>query len=298
MLDKWRHSQQTNLRARQLPAHNASRRKPCRSRDRRRAARLSWLPVAAAVAGGGVFLALSDGGQAVRDTKPLLVQLDRLAPMVGLGLSKASLTGFEMTSDNDVFDALQLDRTRSLLMFDATAARRRIEALPWVAKARIKRTFPNRIDIAIDERKPVAIWRGDDSDYLIDDDGRRLAPVGQGFRTGLPIVQGRGAAPAAKHLFKTLSHWPELRRHFAYADFVDRRRWTINLTGHRAVHLPEDFPARAIARLMAGKRGQRLIDRADAVIDLRLPATAILSQAHRPATASGFVVGQSRGRRG
>ena len=91
-----------------------------------------WPVVAAAVVVVGTFALLTSFGSANRKSAPFIavVELDRLATLLGLGLTQVQLSGHRFTTDTAVFDALELERVRSLYSFDALAARARIEKLP------------------------------------------------------------------------------------------------------------------------------------------------------------------------
>ncbi|HUS95131.1 MAG TPA: FtsQ-type POTRA domain-containing protein, partial [Hyphomicrobiaceae bacterium] len=118
-----------------------------RSRRRNRVRHLltRFLPMGAAVFGGFCFLLLTDGGRLVRRADPLVMQLDRVAERLGLGIDQASVSGHRMTSSSDIFKALNLKEVRSLVRFDSAEARRRIEALPWIEKAQVLSVLPNRL---------------------------------------------------------------------------------------------------------------------------------------------------------
>ena len=99
----------------------------------------------------------------------------RVAEAAGFTLHQVSLSGLRFTPDTAVFEALDLPAATTLLTFDARRARARIEALPWVAQARIERVFPDGLAVRVIERQPLAIWRNGTRYYVIDRHGRRLA---------------------------------------------------------------------------------------------------------------------------
>ena len=101
----------------------------------RRTGRITLL--VAALIGAAAFVALTHGGSNARQARPFLDEADRLAERAGLGVRQVFLTGHRMTSDDDIFDALDLTHARSLLRFDSQAARTRIERLPWIKTANI-----------------------------------------------------------------------------------------------------------------------------------------------------------------
>ena len=64
-----------------------------------------------------------------------------------------------------------------MLSFDSRAAQDRIERLPWVERASVERVLPDRLEVRVSERSPVAVWRRGDRNFLIDGSGRVLAAI-------------------------------------------------------------------------------------------------------------------------
>ena len=65
----------------------------------------------------------------------------------------------------------------------------RLQSHPWVRAARVQREFPNRLNIEIEERRPVAIVRLDELNY-VDRGGRILVPLRDGDSRDFPLISG------------------------------------------------------------------------------------------------------------
>ncbi len=144
------------------------------------------------LSGALAFMLLTDGGRQTRGIAPLLPDPDQVLSWTGLRIDQVALSGQRFASDTDIFDALDLPNAHSLLSFDSTAARERIERLPWVATARIARIFPGTLDVHVSERKPAALWLRGGHEYLIDAEGRTLSQAQARSRAGLAARVGRG----------------------------------------------------------------------------------------------------------
>jgi cell division protein FtsQ len=177
--------------------------------------------------------------------------IERLLERMGFGLRQASVTGYRYTADSAVFDALQLEHARTLLFFDSRAAQRRIEALPWVATATIARILPDRVEVRITERTPIAIWQRSEHSFLIDATGRVLSEVAADTNAQLPRVAGEGAAAAAAELLALLRAYPSLEQQMAVAERVGERRWTLWLSDGGGILLPAEAAGEALARAVA-----------------------------------------------
>ena len=259
------------------PIAARSRRAPAR-----RTTRLRRLGLHAGVAGALVFALLASVGGGSRDAPWRPPTLDELAARAGLGIDQVSVSGHRFTPDADILDALDLANVRSHAGLDVRAARERIERLPWVRTATIGRELPDRLDISILERTPYAVWSVGGRDVLVDDAGRRLGPVPPGAFEHLPRIAGLGAGEEAQRLFSLLEGFPDVAARLTLAERIGERRWSLTLGGATVVHLPAAAIEQALAELVSGRPGARLLDRPVAMIDLRAPGRVIVRKRPSP----------------
>ena len=74
---------------------------------------------------------------------------------------------------------------------DLSAARRAFEAVPWVRQAVVKREFPNRLRVVLQEHHPVALWGPEGESRLLGDRGEVFeANVGDVEQDDLPRLAG------------------------------------------------------------------------------------------------------------
>jgi cell division protein FtsQ len=217
------------------------------SRPRRRAALLTRPTLLI----GAALVSFATSAHLHSATAAYAAGIERLLEHLGFGLRQASVTGYRYTADSAVFDALRLEHARTLLFFDSRAAQRRIEALPWVATASIARILPDRIEVRITERTPIAIWQRAEKSFLIDATGRVLSPVAADTTAQLPRVAGEGAAVAAAELLTLLGAYPSLAQQLAVAERVGERRWTLWLSDGGGILLPAEGAEDALARAVA-----------------------------------------------
>ncbi len=233
--------------------------------------RRSLTPLVTAVVGGGMlFAALSGFGRVTRIVDPLPRQIDATLAAAGFGINEIALSGHRYTLDTDIFAALGLDDTQTFARFDASAARARIEALPWVDTATVNRLLPDQLRIEIRERQPMAVWVHDGREALIDQRGRVLASLTPGSAPHLPRFAGMGAASAASALLAALSRHPELARRVETSIRVGERRWSLVLAGNIKLELPADLEAEALERISGGGLAGVDLNHMNQIVDLRL----------------------------
>jgi cell division protein FtsQ len=74
---------------------------------------------------------------------------------------------------------------------DLVAAREAFEAAPWVRKAVVRRDFPNRLRVQLEEHKAVALWGADSESRLVNSFGEVFeANAGDVEQEGLPRLSG------------------------------------------------------------------------------------------------------------
>lgn len=263
-----------------LPRHRALHR--ARSAPVRLALRFAQL---AALAGIAFFAAAgASGGSRLAD--PLPLELDRLIVSGGFGVHEVSLSGHRFTPDTDIYAALALDDAGSILRYDVTAARERIESLAWIDTASVVRVLPDKLAVRVTERQPAAVWQQNGRSALVDRSGRVLAYLAGSNLPPLPRVAGPGAPAAVGPLLAALEPHTALVARVAVAHRIGERRWTLELTNKLRIHLPADREGEALLRLMHAEAKDGLLDRPGRAIDLRRTGIiTIASDTQSPAAA-------------
>jgi cell division protein FtsQ len=210
--------------------------------------------------------------------------LAAIASSSGLGIDSVKISGQSETSEVDVLNRLGLGSYPSLLTFDVDGARSRVESLPWVAEATIRKLYPDTLDIAISERTPFAIWQHGASVTLIDRDGRLIAnTVGERY-SRLPMVVGDGAGPRASEFTDLVAGFPSIQSRLKAGVLVAERRWNVVLGNGIEILLPESQPQAALAQLVELDETKGLLDRDITAVDLRLPDRIVVRLSQRAAS--------------
>lgn len=195
----------------------------------------------------------------------------------GLAIENVQITGQSETSEVDVLSQLALGDYPSLVTFDVDAGKARIEAMPWVKEARIKKLYPDTLQIAITERSPFAIWQHDGGVVsLIDKDGKVIIDdVGERY-SRLPFVVGDGAEARAQEYVDLVEGVPELKNRIHAGVLISNRRWNVVLDNGVQLLLPEKDPGGALVAVAALDTQNNLLSRDISAVDLRAPERLIV----------------------
>ena len=202
-----------------------------------------------------------------------LTVVSALTAWSGLAIDEVQITGQSETSEVDVLDRLAMGPFPSLVTFDVESARERIEALPWVDQATIRKLYPDTLQVAIAERQPFAIWQ--DGVALIDRSGRKLSTVIGERYARLPMVVGADADKRVDEFVRMIDGVPSLKPRIKAGVLISNRRWNIVLDSGVELLLPANDPADALVQVVALDDGSSILSREIAAIDLRLPSRLV-----------------------
>lgn len=106
-----------------------------------------------------------------------------------LTLREVVIEGCRKISEREILSMTQLDRRPNILSVELDALRSKVETNPWIARAEIRRIFPDSISIKVTERRPAAIILLDRL-YYIDAQGAIFARVPEDQDIDYPILTG------------------------------------------------------------------------------------------------------------
>ena len=232
------------------------------------------------LAGGGWWVWTT--GTMERVVREARWQLVSISLSAGLKVEEILVVGRNETKREDLLKAIRVARGMPILTVDLDAARRRVEALPWVHRASVERILPDTILLNVEERKPIALWQHNGKFALIDGKGEVILNTGLQRFSDLVVVVGKDAPTHASELLDLLAAAPELVPMVKSAVWVGDRRWNLRLQGGIDVRLPEEDPTAAWIRLAAYEKAHHVLERDVQVLDLRAPDRLIVRKARHP----------------
>jgi len=85
----------------------------------------------------------------------------------------------------------------NFLTIDLAAAKRAFESVPWVRVAVVRRVWPNRLRVRLEEHRPVALWGAESGEKLVNSFGEVFeANVGDVEDDALPTLSGPSGSSA------------------------------------------------------------------------------------------------------
>ena len=259
------------------------RREVVRERVRRRRRQLAWC----------VALILAAVGVSKLVASPLF------------GLSAVRVRGTMVLSEDEVLAASGVRVGEPYLSVDLAAIRHRLEAMPWVGHAEVRRDYPSSLRITVAERTPVASIVAARRYWLVAADGVVLKaatakPPGVPFVADVPVSAGVGPGarlPAGGPLSNAIDALGGLRPELArlvvavQARSVDSLQFRLR-GGMRVLYgLAADQPAKDTAVLLISNKLKRE-GRKVVLIDVRNPSAPTVAGEQRRA-----VVDRAVGRR-
>ncbi|MEO1205853.1 MAG: cell division protein FtsQ/DivIB [Pseudomonadota bacterium] len=237
-----------------------------------------------------------DGPARFADT--ILAKTRNLVVGLGFGLDQVGVTGAKMTGTTAVLDRIRMDQARTLFFFDFKAAVRRVEDLPWVAKAEITRRYPGQLHVTVSEREAFAVWRSDNGLKLIDVDGRVLAATNARMAPQLPVVAGVGAPEATANLMRLLLNYPTLLSRLQQTERILDRRWRLSFLNGSQIELPSDGEAAALRTLFGRPGLMRALDTPKTTVDLRVAGLVAVRKAGAVTATTLSVSGEGKSPQG
>jgi cell division protein FtsQ len=211
--------------------------------------------------------------------------LDALTSAVGFSVASIEIRGLAEADSTEISDRIDVTQSSSLLFVDAEKARARIAEIPWVSDVTVKKLYPNRIVVALNERSPYALWQDEGRLKVVDKTGSVMSDTLQPRHAGLPLVVGAGADKRLEEAVALMNSAPSIRPRIRAAVLVAERRWNLITVDGIEILLPEENPQGALARVAELQDAKKLLDRDLVVVDTRVPERLFVRLSDTAATA-------------
>jgi cell division protein FtsQ len=203
-------------------------------------------------------------------------EFHRIAIAQGFTPRIIEITGRNHTDKQDIAAIANQMKGKSILAIDLMAMREDILQLGWVEDVVIIRTLPDKLEIRLSERQPVALLQSAKGHQLIDASGAVIHGANPANFNHLIVASGKGAAERAGMIIDILRTEPEIFSDVWAVQYISQRRWDIHMRSGLAIRLPERDPVLAWSRLAKLEQETAITARDLAAIDLRVPGQLIV----------------------
>jgi cell division protein FtsQ len=208
-----------------------------------------------------------------------------LARAVGLSLDQVTISGISQIGENEVLAAAGLDVKVSLAFLDVNDLRERLERVPMIKSATVRKLYPNELVITLTEREAHAIWQNNGELFVIASDGTVIDLMQDERYLDLPFVVGEGANARSKDYLALLEAAGPLKGRIRAGTLVAGRRWTLKMDNGMDVRLPESGAADALARLVRLEHEQKILEKDVLAVDLRMADRVVVRLTEEAALA-------------
>ncbi|WP_445504951.1 cell division protein FtsQ/DivIB [Microvirga sp. G4-2] len=208
-----------------------------------------------------------------------------LARALGLGLEQVTISGIAQMRETEVLAAAGLNSKLSLVFLDVNTLRERLEHVPMIESATVRKLYPNELVITLTERLPYAIWQNNGELFIIAADGTVIDLMQDERFVDLPFVVGENANIRSKEYFALLEAAGPLKARIRAGTLVSGRRWTLKMDNGMDVRLPELGAADALARLVKLENEQKILEKDVLAIDLRMADRVVVRLTEEAALA-------------
>lgn len=208
-----------------------------------------------------------------------------LARALGLGLESITISGISQMREIEVLAAAGLDSKLALVFLDVNELRERLERVPMIESATVRKLYPNELVITLSERQPYAIWQNNGELFVIAADGTVIDLMQDERYADLPFIVGERANVRSKEYFALLDAAGPLKDRIRAGTLVAGRRWTLKMDNGMDVRLPEKGAADALARLVKLENEQKILEKDVLAIDLRMADRVVVRLTEEAALA-------------
>lgn len=206
--------------------------------------------------------------------------MDATARSIGLSVNAVEVVGLEHVPpiSRSVRLAAMIDRGENMFRADPHRIQKRIEETGLVKRVNVYRMWPDTIIIRADAAQATALWYNGETWTVIDSLGREMAWENPVDHPSLIKTAGEGAPEAIPTLDRVLVGQANLAQDIELAKRVATRRWDLQLKSGVIVRLPSDESLQiAIPRLVDAQIRGQVLDRAVAIIDLRVEGQMVMT---------------------
>ncbi len=223
---------------------------------------------------------------------------DLAAKAMGFGIEGVTIIGAKELSEDELLAASGITTRDSLPFLDAAAIRQRIADVPMVKDVSVRKLYPSRLVVEIEEREPYALWQKDGQVHVISKEGTPIDNIVDPRLSHKAFVVGEDANLRVPEFLKILENAGDLRDQVRAGVLIAGRRWNVKMESGLEIKLPESQPEAAFAKFAQMSRDMRILDKDLMSVDLRMPDRMVVRLSAEAAAARAETQNRKKSGRG
>ncbi|MHA1550138.1 MAG: cell division protein FtsQ/DivIB [Alphaproteobacteria bacterium] len=130
------------------------------------------------------------------------------------------------TSTQLIEETLSKYKNQKLFFTSLKTIQKKLEDLPYVKKANIRRLPPYTLEIKIEEEKPIALYiASEDKTYPISENGKIIP---NNALLDLPLITTKITIKKSPDLLKKIQNYPAIKKQLSAIEWIGNRRWNLH----------------------------------------------------------------------
>ncbi len=196
----------------------------------------------------------------------------RFSSKLGFTIDEIVIEGRKRTGNGELLKTIGLSRKDNIFEVDVYELQRKIQSLPWVRTAIVRKSFlPNVVMVSLQEKEVQSLWQISEQFHPIDEEGKVIEAEYVPDKQLLLIV-GTGAPENINSLLSVIKKDKKIFERVKVANFISQRRWNLVLDDVRdgiTIKLPEHNVEEAWKKLLKLNTTKGILKRKLTIIDLR-----------------------------
>ena len=166
-------------------------------------------------------------------------------------IREIELTGIKNSDENKIKKKLDEFKGKNIILISTKKLKETIKDFDFIREIKIKKIYPEKIKVEINELKPLAIFMNDNQRYLLLEAGKIIEYKEVSDRDSLTLVYGKGAEKNFYILHASLEELGFNKELIKKFDYFDINRWDIVLKDDKIIKLPVDGYEESLKRFLS-----------------------------------------------
>lgn len=154
-------------------------------------------------------------------------------------IKKVEIDGIKNSNLDEIQERLKIFNEENLITIDKKKIITAIADLDFVRDIKIKKIYPNKIKVTIDEHNPIGVFLDNQNKYVLVENGKIVKNYKGEFES-LPFVYGKNANKNFSLFYKVLQDSNFDINTVDYFKYFESDRWDIFLKNGKLIKLPSD----------------------------------------------------------